>query len=227
MHITIAQGNCPPLPPSELNIVIDVIRAFTATQVAFEKGLSSVILVGSVAEAWATKKSLPDAVMGGEIGALKIQGFDFGNSPYEYARADLTGKDLIFKTTNGVTATIHALRTAQTLVASFANARQTASYVRFLSEQSPQIRVNIVASHPTGDEDLACAEYIRDILSNSLEVDPGQVAERIRKSENARKFLDPEQPQFDPRDIDLCAAERKGFVLLAAQEGRWTRIRRL
>ena len=81
IDIQISQGHEPPLDRADAYIVIDVIRAFTTTHVAFDNGAARVLLAGEVDEAFALKRTHPDAVLAGERGAIKIEGFDLGNSP--------------------------------------------------------------------------------------------------------------------------------------------------
>ena len=50
--------------------------------------------------------------------------------------------------------------------------------------------INIIASNPTGDEDFACAEYIRDLILGSKPVDIEQIKARIVNSYAAKKFFD-------------------------------------
>ena len=87
------------------------------------------------------------------------------------------------------------------LVGALINAEATANYIR---EQNPDTVV-LVASHPTGDEDVACAEYIRGLLGGegiSLE----QARERTRNAFAAKKFLDGSHPRLRPQDIDMAAS---------------------
>ena len=108
---------------------------------------------------------------------------------------------LIMRTTNGVAATLRARDSRQVLVGALINAEATANYIR---EQNPDTVV-LVASHPTGDEDVACAEYIRGLLGGegiSLE----QARERTRNAFAAKKFLDGSHPRLRPQDIDMAAS---------------------
>ena len=43
-------------------------------------------------------------VLGGERKGLKIEGFDFGNSPLEYTKEMVNGKDVFMTTSNGTRA---------------------------------------------------------------------------------------------------------------------------
>lgn len=57
-------------------------------------------------------------------------------------------------------ATLKAQDSKEVLVAGLVNAEATVNYLR---QQNPPTVV-LVASHPTGDEDVACAEYMRHLL---------------------------------------------------------------
>lgn len=59
--------------------------------------------------------------MGGERGGVLIPGFDLDNSPLSYTRERVQGKTIIFTTSNGTAALLHARNAAEILVGSFAN----------------------------------------------------------------------------------------------------------
>ena len=78
-------------PAEGTAIIIDVYRAYTTAAVAFERGVEKIILVAEVEEALALRaKGLGDLCVG-EVEGKRPAGFDFGNSPYEIAGADLRG----------------------------------------------------------------------------------------------------------------------------------------
>ncbi len=209
--IRIFRGNDLTLPDADVNVVIDVVRAFTVSHYAFLRGAERMLLVPDVAEALAVRRELPHALLAGEIGGLPFEGFDLDNSPRRFAAADLQGRTVIQKTTNGVRAALHSLGAPTVLVTGFSNARATADY---LSRLGSSVSINLVASHPTGDEDLACAEYIRSLLLGEA-AGAEQVQRRIRGSATAQKFLDPAQPAFDAADIDYCCAPLEARVVMA------------
>ncbi|MBF5056858.1 phosphoric monoester hydrolase, partial [Alcanivorax sp. 521-1] len=177
MEIKIAQGHNPPHNIHGITVVIDVIRAFTTSHEAFLGGASHIYPVATAEAAFQLRETYRDGLLVGEIQALPIDGFDHGNSPWEIRHTDVRGRYLIMRTTNGVTATLRARDSQQVLVGALANARATARYIR---ERNPETVV-LVASHPTGDEDVACAEYLRGLLGGegiSLE----QARERTRNA---------------------------------------------
>ncbi len=209
MNIQISQGHFPPPNPDGITVVIDVIRAFTTSFYAFRGGVTRILPVPSAEAAFALREQYPDALLAGEVDALPIEGFDFGNSPWEISHADVRGRTLIMRTTNGVAATLNARPCAGLFVASLVNARATAAAI--LARKPP--RVVLVASHPTGDEDVACAEYLSGLIGG-LGISEEQAIERTRNAHAARKFYAGHHPRLRAADIEMAAhCEKQGFAM--------------
>ncbi|MEC1434567.1 2-phosphosulfolactate phosphatase [Bacillus spizizenii] len=226
MPVTIYQGHHHSLAPADINIVIDVIRAFTVAHYAFIGGAKEILLVGTAEEAFALKDTSPDYVLTGEEKGVGISGFDLDNSPKRMAMQDMADKRLIQKTTNGVTAALGALKAKHLFVTGFSNAKTTAEHVKTLAVTD--CVMNIVASHPSGDDDMACAEYIKGIIEGTNAVTAAEVIERIKRSSVAEKFFDRSQPLFDPEDISYCTKELTGdFVMKVKQEREVPTIERV
>ena len=101
-------------------IVIDVIRATTTMCQALASGYERVFCTAEVEEARALREELGEGVLGGERNAVRIPGFDLGNSPREYLEP--AGPTLIISTTNGTRAVVSAAeRCERVLVASLLN----------------------------------------------------------------------------------------------------------
>lgn len=214
IDVRIIQGTAQAVPPADINIVIDVIRAFTVAQVAFVRGARSIFLVNTVDEALALKALHPDYLLAGEIGGLQIKGFDLDNSPFRFSNTDVLDKTLVMKTTHGVKATLAALNAAQVFVTGFSNARNTAQHVRQLLATARYRTVNVIASHEQDDDDFSCAEYIRDRILELGQVTPQATMLRIRNSRSAKKFQVSGDNGFEPRDLDICAREvESDFVM--------------
>ncbi|HEX9035605.1 MAG TPA: 2-phosphosulfolactate phosphatase [Ktedonobacterales bacterium] len=88
-------------------IVVDVIRATTTLAVMFERGARRVLVARDVEAARRVRDSLPGAIVAGEINAVAPPDFDHGNSPDEWGGLDVSGKEILFSTTNGARA-LHA-----------------------------------------------------------------------------------------------------------------------
>lgn len=212
--VRIIRGTEQPVPAADINIVIDVIRAFTVSHVAFSKGVRTIFLVNTLEEAFAFKTLNPDYLLAGEIAGLPIENFDLDNSPFHVSMADVNDKTLVMKTTHGVTATLAALNAARIFVTGFSNARQTARHVRRLMESADYRTVNVIASHALDDDDFSCAEYIRDQLLDLGQIEPEDIIARICNSRSAKKFQVAGKNGFEPRDLDICTREVKSdFVM--------------
>jgi 2-phosphosulfolactate phosphatase len=82
-----------------VGIVVDVLRATSTITQALAAGYRRVLCCAEVDEARAVAASEGGAVLGGERKTLRIDGFDFGNSPQEFLEP--TAETLVLTTTNG------------------------------------------------------------------------------------------------------------------------------
>jgi 2-phosphosulfolactate phosphatase len=115
LDVLLLPREIPVRPRSELYaVVIDVLRATTSVVVAFQHGCRSILPVASAEEALAARATSPDAVLTGEQGGLRVPGFDLGNSPREFTREVVAGRDLILTTSNG-TKTLRAVAGGRTV----------------------------------------------------------------------------------------------------------------
>ncbi|MDR1585270.1 MAG: 2-phosphosulfolactate phosphatase, partial [Prevotellaceae bacterium] len=107
-------------------VVVDVFRASATICYAFSSGVSSIRPVASVEEAIAAKKR--GILVGAERNAEKCSFADFGNSPFDYTQEKVSGKDIVFTTTNG-TQTIKAVSEASNIIiGAFSNISAVAAY---------------------------------------------------------------------------------------------------
>ncbi len=88
--------------------VIDIIRATSTIATLFGSGVKSIIVAGTLDEAYSLKEAFPEKLLCGEKGGLKPDGFDYGNSPLEFSTIDLLGRQAILKTTNGTVSFLKA-----------------------------------------------------------------------------------------------------------------------
>jgi len=107
--------------------VIDCLRASTSIITALSQGAACVRPFLSVEEALAEKEAHPEALLAGERGGRRIEGFDLGNSPGEFTSALVAGRDIIMTTTNGTRLLLAAQGAARLFVAGFVNVRAAAA----------------------------------------------------------------------------------------------------
>ncbi len=100
-------------------VIIDVLRATSAICTAFHHGAAKIIPVATVEEARKYKES--GMLAGAERDAMKIDGFDFGNSPFDYMGPDIEGKTIALTTTNGTQAIDVSKDAYKVVVGAFTN----------------------------------------------------------------------------------------------------------
>ena len=110
-------------------VVVDVLRAFTTAAYAFAAGAHRIWLVGSVEEALAVKAARPGTLAMGSEWGRRVPGFDFSNSPVELARADLSGYDIVQRTSAGTRGVVQATAATRRWCASLVCASATAAAV--------------------------------------------------------------------------------------------------
>ncbi len=114
--------NLLPLYPlqGKVVVVIDVLRATTTMTVALDQGATKVIPVESIEECLSYKDK-PDHILAGERGGQKVEGFSYGNSPFEYMDGVVKGKTLVLTTTNGTRAIKMSSDAKEILIGGFLN----------------------------------------------------------------------------------------------------------
>ena len=152
-------------------VVIDVLRATSVIITALANGARSVIPVLTVEEAEKCF-SVCDAastLKGGERNSVRIDGFDLGNSPLEYKRSVVAGKDIVFTTTNGTQALRGVQRADEIVLACFRNMASVADYLLRLQKD-----VVIVCSGTRGRfslDDGLCAGRLVGLLKKQTKAE--------------------------------------------------------
>src|SRR5690349_22575402 len=86
-------------------IVLDVLRASSTMLAMFEAGAGELLLAASPEAALAVAETDRAAYwVCGERHGLKVEGFDFGNSPIEFVDAALAERQVVYVTSNGTSA---------------------------------------------------------------------------------------------------------------------------
>ncbi len=104
-------------------VVIDVLRACTTACAAFRSGCREIIPVESIGDATSLLANLDRDVvlLAGERQGYKVDGFDLGNSPYEFTEDIVRGKVIILASTNGSRALVPGSGGEECMAASFVN----------------------------------------------------------------------------------------------------------
>lgn len=203
-----------PLPDTDAVVVIDVLRAFTTTAVAFARGASEIVLAASLEEAAALRGRYPDAIAVGEIDGYPIAGFDFGNSPSSLLSANLHGRRLILRSTAG-TQGVHRSRGAKNIIAaSLCCATATARYIRRAAPHAVTLLQTGVFAGGWGDDDVACADLIEALL-DGRSLDLEAIRDRVRLSRSGTHYAEAGHPVFPAEDLAIALdVDRYEFAMI-------------
>ncbi len=106
-------------------VVFDVLRATSSMITGLANGVAEIHPAATIEQALALRAELPDAILGGERNGDRIEGFDIGNNPLEYAA--LRGRRIITTTTNGTVALRACERAGRVLVGALLNVAAVAA----------------------------------------------------------------------------------------------------
>jgi 2-phosphosulfolactate phosphatase len=198
-------------------VIIDVFRAFSLACYAFDSGAARVITTSEVEEAFRLKEKYKNAVLAGERNERKVEGFDFGNSPTEIIKSDLSGKTLIHTTSAGTQGLKNAVNADVVITASLVNAGAVASYIKSLQPDHVSLVAMGYRANESADEDLLCANHIAALLQGQPPTDISVIKD-LRHSSGSRFFIPGNIDFSPPTDFFLCTMlDRFDFVLKAIQ----------
>lgn len=120
-----------PATDSRTAVVLDVLRATSTIVEALVNGARRVIPVATVEDAVTRKNELgrDHALLCGERGGQRINGFDLGNSPLEFTPEAVADQTLVMSTTNGTPALLAAAGAGVCLIAALLNVEAVARRV--------------------------------------------------------------------------------------------------
>lgn len=198
-------------------VIIDVFRAFSVACYAMDAGAVRIIATAEVSEAFRLKENYKNSVLVGERDEKKIPGFDFGNSPTEILKADLSGKTVIQTTTAGTQGLINATNADAIITGSLVNAAAIIKYIRSINPDHVSLVAMGYRATNSADEDLLCAEIIANELNNEKIITEAKIKDL--QSGSGKRFFDPANIDFSPpTDFFLCTMiNRFDFVLKATR----------
>lgn len=108
-------------------VVVDILRATSCMTTAFAHGIQSITPFASLEDCLAMKNH--GYFTSGERDGKKVDGFDLGNSPFEYMDKTLRGERIAFTTTNGTKAIAKSIGAREIVIGSFLNLTALAKYL--------------------------------------------------------------------------------------------------
>ncbi len=181
-------------------VVIDILRATSSMCVAFKTGVNKILPVSTPEECSLFKDF--DFLCAAERNAVKLPGFDMGNSPFEFQNPLIKDRNIAFTTTNGTKAIKQSKEqgAAQIVVGSFLNLDVICNWL--LNQPNDIILLCAGWKDKVNLEDTLFAGAVIAQLKNNitLHCDSGLMAEQlyismkdslevdVRKSSHAQRF---------------------------------------
>jgi 2-phosphosulfolactate phosphatase len=193
-------------------IVIDVIRATSTIAQALASGYEHVFCAAEVEGARSLRNELGGGLLGGERKAVRIPGFDLGNSPREYLEA--RDETLVLSTTNGTRAVVSAAaRCERVFLASLLNLAAVVEQVRAAGDDAIVVCAGVEGTLALDDAYVAgrIVELLGWERTDASEAAArlagtwGGAEEAFRASKSGRNLLE-NAPELED-DIAFCARE--------------------
>ena len=218
-------------------VVIDVLRSSTTICASLLAGARGVIPVAEPGEAGELRAKLgPEtSVLAGERQGVKIESFQFGNSPTEFTPETVAGKNVILCTTNGTRVFGMTTGAGQVYSGALTNVSSVADAI--MAESKDTI---IVCSGREGGfsiEDTLCGGLLIDQLAGQQHCivtlnDAGSMARllyRERKDSLPEAIAQGEHGRFLASiglggDVRLCSQVDAMPVLPVLKDGRLVRV---
>lgn len=162
-------------------IVIDVLRATSVMVTAIAHGVSKIYPYESIEEVREASLTSSCCILCGERKGLKIEGFDYGNSPLEYQTEKIKNREMFMTTTNGTRALSNIKgKNNKIWIASFLNISTVLSFLE--KEEKDCIIVCAGTENHFSLDDALCAGMIIEKLSNYEKMDIALALEQIAKT---------------------------------------------
>jgi len=113
-------------------VVIDILRATSTISTILHNGAKAVIPVKE--ETIAKEYKAKGFLVGGERGGETIEGFDFGNSPFQYKPEIVKGEEVVLTTTNGTKCIEMSAHAYQVVIGSFLNLDKVVEHINYLNK---------------------------------------------------------------------------------------------
>ncbi len=108
-------------------VVVDILRATSTMTTAMASGVQSITPFALLEDCLAMKKQ--GYLTSGERDGKKVEGFDLGNSPFEYMDEKLKAQRIAFTTTNGTQAIAKSIGAREVVMGSFLNLTAIANHI--------------------------------------------------------------------------------------------------
>lgn len=182
-------------------VVIDVLRAFTVSAVAFARGAAGCLLVSTLEQANVLAAHTPGALISAEVDGLPVEGVPISNSPSQLLGLDLTGRVLIQRTSAGTQGVWRARQADAVYAGSLVVAAATVAAIR---RSAAELVTLVATGEPEGHlEDQVCGLYMEALLrGRPFDLEPALAP--LWETERIRRVLAGKFPGFSPADLEIA-----------------------
>ena len=210
-----------------LTVIIDVFRAFSLEAYIMDKNPRELRPIGDYLLPLEYKKNNNDIVIIGERHAIKLDGYDYGNSPTEIADVSLEDKVVYHTTSAGTQGIENAINAKEIITGSLVNAKAIANYIK----NSNYDVVSLVAMGREGniqsEEDELCALYIKSLIEGK-EMDLTDSIKHLKEFGGSAFFDDKYKDILPRNDFYYCVDYNKfNFVLRVDKDDKGFIIKRI
>ncbi len=109
-------------------VVVDILRATSCMTAGLANGVKSITPFENLEQCEFMKYK--GYLIAGERNGQKVDGFDLGNSPFDYMQDEVKGKKVAVTTTNGTVAIEKSKRAIEVIIGSFLNITAVANHIK-------------------------------------------------------------------------------------------------
>jgi len=191
----------------DIAIIIDTLRASSTIITALSLGVTGVISISNLKEAFSYRNK-KDIVLAGEKQGLKIDGLDFGNSPTELInnRSFLKNKTLVLLTSNGTKCIQRAQKgSSEVLIGALINLH-SASLKAYQLSKSKNRSISLIAAGYNGsiaEEDIITAELIKKEIDRLENKNVSKITDEVNlfnKTQSSKRLMDIGYSE----DVEFC-----------------------
>jgi 2-phosphosulfolactate phosphatase len=216
------------LPDRDLSattcVVFDILRATSSMVTALAHGVAEIRPVCTIEEALALKAQLPEVVLGGERHGERIDGFEIGNSPFEYR--NLSGRSIVTTTTNGTVALQACASAPRVLVGALLNLDAVAAEIRRVEPSELLLVCAGTFAEFALEDAFAAGRLIGELEGSASLTDAAKAAlsvaqcfaepsEALRQARNGRALL----AKGRRLEVEWCAQQSRFNVVGFMQKG--------
>ncbi len=116
----------------KIAIIVDILRATSCMVTGLANGVEAIVPVSTLGECEAMQRI--GYLAAAERDGSKVDGFDMGNSPFEYLENKVKGQKVVISTTNGTMALNKSLDAKEILIGAFLNIGALVNYLKTKEE---------------------------------------------------------------------------------------------